>query len=183
MKRSLFLTAIILGAFLSGCTVMAPEYSPSVQTVQAIKNSNALPINVSKASAAKPELNKVSLRGNPLKSPYGDYSGYIEHAIKKELEDAGLLDEKSNITVGIRLTKNTINVAMSEGSGELAAVFSVTKDKAKVFEKEISATRQWESSFVGAIAIPNAMNAYPELVSTLIANLFADTEFVAAISK
>jgi hypothetical protein len=72
---------------------------------------------------------------------------------------------------------------MAKGKGDIAAVFSVTKSGKKIFEKEITAHEEWESSFVGAIAIPNAMNAYPTLVNTLIANLFNDKDFVKAISK
>jgi hypothetical protein len=173
----------ILVMLLSGCSIMAPGYSPSVKSVQAIKNSGAAPVTVSKATAAKAGLNSVSLRGNPLKSPYGDYSSYIEQALKKELTDAGLLDDKATIVIGTQLTKNDIDTSMAKGKGDIAAVFSVTKSGKKIFEKEITAHEEWESSFVGAIAIPNAMNAYPTLVNTLIANLFNDKDFVKAISK
>lgn len=173
----------ILVMLLSGCSIMAPGYTPSVKSVQALKNSGASPVAVSKATAAKAGLNTVSLRGNSLKSPYGDYSSYIEQALKKELTDAGLLDEKAALIIGTQLTKNDIDVAMGTGKGDLAAVFSVTTAGKKVFEKEITAHEEWESSFVGAIAIPNAMNAYPTLVNTLVTNLFKDKDFLKSISK
>jgi hypothetical protein len=181
MKK--YLSFIIFAALFSGCTVTAPGYSPSVKSVQSIKNSGSAPVAVNKATAAKADLNKVSLRGNPLKSPYGDYSNYIEQALKKELGDAGLLDEKSAIAIGTVLTKNNIDTSMSKGTGDIAAIFSVTKSGKKLFEKEISAHQEWESSFVGAVAIPNAMNAYPTLVNNLVTNLFNDKDFLKAISK
>jgi len=168
---------------LSGCSIMAPGYTPSVKSVQAIKTSGSAPVAVSKATVAKASLNSVSLRGNSLKSPYGDYSSYIEQALKKELTDAGLLDEKSVLVIGSQLTKNDMDVAMGTGKGDLAAVFTVTKAGKKIFEKEITAHEEWESSFVGAIAIPNAMKAYPTLVNTLVTNLFKDKDFLKSISK
>lgn len=181
MKK--LLPLILLTTFLSGCSMVAPNYSPTVKSVQAVKNSGASALAVSKATASKASLNKVSLRGNTLKSPYGDYSSYVEQALKKELSDAGLLDEKSNVSIGTVLTKNNIDTSMSKGTGDISAIFSVTKAGKKVFEKEISAHEEWDSSFVGAIAIPNAMNAYPTLVNHLVANLFNDKEFLKAIAK
>ena len=181
MKKQLLL---LLSTFVfSGCSIMAPTYTPSVKSVQAIKNSNAASVNVAKATAAKPGLNKVSLRGNTLNSPYGDYSSYLEQALKKELTDAGLLDTKSNIVIGTQLTKNDIDPSISKGKGDLAARFTVVKNDQQVFEKEIAAHEEWESSFVGAIAIPNAINAYPTLVNQLVTNLFSDREFLKSISK
>jgi hypothetical protein len=181
MKRLIFLAAVT--ALMSSCTLMAPNYSPSVKSVQALKSSGASPVALSKASVAKESLNKVSLRGSQLKSPYGSYSNYIEQALKKELGDAGLLDETSKVVVGTVLTKNDVDAAMSKGIGNIAAVFSVTKNGSKIFEKEITAHEEWPSSFVGAVAIPNALNAYPAIVNDLIANLFNDKEFLKAISK
>ena len=170
-------------ALLSGCAVMAPNYTPTVESFQLIKNSHASQVSVDKATAAKPELNRVILRASPLKSPYGDFSSYIEQALKKELSDVGLLDEKSNIVIGIMLTKNNIDPAIAHGTGDLAAVFSVTKTGTKVYEREITAHKEWLSSFIAAYAIPNAVNAYPQMVNDLITNLFHDPDFITAISN
>jgi hypothetical protein len=181
MKKIIVLTSVI--AMLSGCAMSAPSYTPSVSSIQAIKSSGSSSVAVTKTSVAKPALNKISLRGTTLKSPTGDYATYLEQALKKELSDAGLLDEKSDTVINTTLTKNQIDTGMAQGTGNIAAIFSVTKAGNKVFEKEIAVTEVWESSFVGAIAIPNAVNAYPTLVNKLITNLFSDKEFLAAISK
>lgn len=161
----------------------APSYSPSVTTIQTVKNSQAAPVSVAKATVASANLNKISLRSNPLKSPYGDYAAYIEQALKTELSQAGLLDDNATTVISSKLTQNSLDTGMSTGTGEIAAVFTVTKAGTAVFQKEISATETWQSSFVGAIAIPNAVNAYPALVNKLIANLFSDKEFLASIAK
>lgn len=181
MKKVVVLLSMI--ALLSGCAMTAPNYTPSIASVSAIKNSGATPAAVAKASVAKPELNKISLRSNPLKSPYGDYSSYVEQALKKELSDAGLLDANAGTVIGTTLTKNDIDTGMATGTGNIAAIFTVTKAGKKIFEKEIAATETWESSFVGAIAIPNAVNAYPAMVNKLVTKLFSDKEFLTAISK
>ncbi|MFL6623645.1 MAG: hypothetical protein ACJ8KA_03695 [Sulfurifustis sp.] len=42
---------------------------------------------------------------------------------------------------------------------------------------------EWESSFVGAIAIPAAQRGYDTTVKKLVTALFADKEFQNAIRK
>jgi len=174
-------TIILTAALLSGCTLNAPKYTPTVASIQSIKASGAAPLKVSKVGVASQNVNKISLRGSSLNSPYGDYNGYLEQALKDELTAAGILDENSTTIIGAVLTQNRMNAAMSTGDGGIAAIFTVSKAGSEVFNKEVSASVTWESSFVGAIAIPNAINSYPELVSALITNLFNDTDFLSAI--
>jgi hypothetical protein len=52
-----------------------------------------------------------------------------------------------------------------------------------VFDKEIVATSTWESSFMGAVAIPAAINQYGALYQKLVGQLLDDTEFLAAIKR
>jgi hypothetical protein len=52
-----------------------------------------------------------------------------------------------------------------------------------VYEKEIAAEASWESSFVGAIAIPAAMNQYGALYKTLVSKLVDDPDFRRALAK
>lgn len=181
MKKLLAISLII--SLLPACSTTAPKYSPSVKSVQAIKNSSAAPLSIGKTTVANPGLNKISLRGNSLVSPYGGYDAYLEHALKSELAAAGLLDEKSVVTVNSKITKNNLDTSMAKGFGDVSALFTVTKSGAKIFEKEVSAHEEWDSSFVGAIAIPNAMNAYPVLINTLVTNLFKDPDFIHSIAK
>ena len=59
----------------------------------------------------------------------------------------------------------------------------MTRDSKRVFDKELAVDAKWESSFVGAIALPAAINQYSALYKTLVAKLFDDTEFRAALAR
>lgn len=47
----------------------------------------------------------------------------------------------------------------------------------------LSVRHEWESSFLGAIAIPNAVANYAPAVQKLLAELLADPAFRAAIRR
>jgi hypothetical protein len=52
-----------------------------------------------------------------------------------------------------------------------------------VFDKMLSATQQWDSSFIGAIAVPMAVQNYAGAVQKLVGVLLADSDFQHATSK
>lgn len=182
MKLRIFGMVLALVA-ISGCSITAPAYSPTVKSTESLKGLSAPAMVVKDVTAADKKLNKVSLRGNTLVSPYGDYSGYLAEALRTELKAAGLWSDNSPMQLSAVLTKNDIDAAVSQGAGTVSAKFKLNKDGNTVYEKEHSISHTWESSFVGAIAIPNAANAYPELVSKLVIALFSDPEFKAAAAK
>src|SRR5512142_1536927 len=98
--RRLFTLAIIASAsLLSACTLMAPDYRPSADNVQAL---GALPKNcaaVGKFTAKggdESKVNDISMRGSTLNSPYGSYAGYVEAALRQELADSERFGSTSN---------------------------------------------------------------------------------------
>jgi len=80
------------------------------------------------------------------------------------------------------LMKNEMNtgVAMT-GEGAIEARFVVKRDGAVRFDKLKKAAIQWDTNYFGAIAIPRARNEYTRLVQSLVTELFADPDFVAAL--
>ena len=46
-----------------------------------------------------------------------------------------------------------------------------------VYDKSFEAQHEWESSFIGALAIPAAMDNYAGAVQKLVGMLFADADF------
>jgi hypothetical protein len=50
-----------------------------------------------------------------------------------------------------------------------------------VYESVKTVDNAWESSFIGATAIPAAVTGYHNTVQKLLASLYADPEFVKAI--
>ena len=68
----------------------------------------------------------------------------------------------------------------STGYSNVAARFVLRRGEDVVFDKEIAARAEWESSFIGALAIPAGMQGYVSAVQKLAGALFADPEFQAA---
>ena len=174
---------ILLLAFaMSGCTMMAPPYQVSIENVQQIKNAKAVQMSVGEVSSSK-ELNSISLRGSKLVSPVGgSYGEYLSDALVQELKLAKLWSGVSDTVISGELVSNDIDVSgFSVGTGEISAKFVVTTNEKIVFEKVISANHQFDSSFVGSIAIPNGQASYKVLVQKLLNNLFTDQQFVEAV--
>lgn len=178
------LAALLCAATLAGCAIQAPTYQAAVDNVESLRRGQLKPMQVGAVSAA-PGLAtaaSISLRGNSMTSPVGSgYADYLATALRQELELAKLLDPKASIEVSSVLLKNDIAAAgISTNSGEIEARFTVKRDGAVRYEATKSATLSWESSFVGAIAIPAAQQNYPRLVQKLLTELFTDAAFVAA---
>lgn len=184
MKRAATCAAVAALALLSACSTPAPRYQPSIDNVEALKRS-ASPVTVG-VFAVKPGManaNAVSLRAASMVSPVGaDYAAYLADAIRQELELAGKLSPNSTIEVSGVLTRNEINAGgMSTNDGVLEALFTVKKGGVVRYNKSKRADAKWESSFVGAVAIPKAQQQYPLLVQSLLNQLVGDAEFQAAV--
>ncbi|MBI5898094.1 MAG: hypothetical protein HZB40_02580 [Rhodocyclales bacterium] len=176
---------VALVVLTGGCAIVAPNYSPSIDNVQLLKNGKIAQTKVgSFQSAADPaNANPISLRGSSLQSPYANsYAAYLTEALRLELSLAGKLDANSTIEISGVLLRNDLDASgVSKGFGEISANFVVTRNGVRQFDKTKSARLEWESSFVGAIAIPNAQQSYPRMVKNLLSDLFSDPEFVKAL--
>jgi hypothetical protein len=171
-------------ALISACSTPAPPYQPSISNVETLKRSSGpVTVGVFAVKPGMPNANAVGLRAASMVSPVGaDYAAYLGDAIRQELELAGKLSPKSNIEVSGVLTRNEINAGgLSTNDGVLEALFTVKKDGAVRYNKAKRADASWESSFVGAIAIPKAQQQYPLLVQSLLGQLIGDAEFQAAV--
>lgn len=183
--RPVLAAITIACALLGGCAINAPAYQPSIGNVEQLKKSAPAAVNVG-SFTARPGMegaSSIGLRGNPMASPVGsDYAAYLADALRKDLMLAGKLDPKSGIEVSGQLLKNDIAAAgISTNSGEIEARFVVRRDNQERYNAVHRATDTWESSLVGAIAIPKAQQQYPVLVQKLLGLLFGDAQFQAAI--
>ena len=128
----------------------------------------------------------LSLRGaNSIKGGGADgtFSGYLHDAVVSELKTAGRYDPHSNLVLSGMLTRNSVSTGMSKGSTTVSARFRLSQNGQMCFEKSLLARTQWPSSFVGAIAIPNAISNYPAVYQKLLGDLFTDPQFMAALRK
>ena len=186
MTRALLLAATLVAASLStGCTMVAPNYSPSLMNVQKLKDSQAqnLKVGAFKTEPGKGNANPISIRGSSLNSPYGgSYANYLAEALKQELSMAGKFSPDAQIEVSGAIRRNDINAAgTSKASGEIEARFVVTRGGAVRYDQVKAILDEWDSSFVGAVAIPRAQQRYPVMVQKLFAALFADPAFIEAL--
>jgi hypothetical protein len=123
------------------------------------------------------------LRGSSVEPANGSFAKTLREELVVELKAAGLYDETSNTVITGQLTDSQVDAAIGTGTGRLGAHFTVTRDGKSVYDKTLTVDAKWESSFVGAIALPAAINQYTALYKTLAGKLFADADFQKALAK
>jgi hypothetical protein len=186
--RSLRLLFILLFTTLAGCSISTQNYRPSLTNVQSLRSVADVGANVGTFTVKdgdESRVNNIKLRGSTLTSPYGSFASYIEAAVREELNDAAILQNSSPKTITGMLLKNSLDAnGFSMGSADIEVQFTVTDQSNRILYQKIhSANHEWPSSFVGAVAIPAAQQNYHQTVQKLLANLFADKEFITAIKK
>jgi hypothetical protein len=171
---------ILLG--LTGCSAVAPAYQPSIDNTRALQQLPDRKVSVGTFTARTPELNHISLRGGAFNSPFNDsYAEYLKAALRSELESAGKLDSTAQVTITGELLENALDAAIGTGTARISARIMVTRGKDKVFDKIVVGTSSWDSSFMGAVAIPAARQNYADTMKKLLAQLFSDPDFRAAL--
>ena len=183
MKRLGALLCITAVAILSGCAAKAPNYNPNPESAQKLQAARVQSAAVGEFKAdANVSDTSIGLRASTMVPEQGTYSQYLADAIKNELDLVKLYSPSSTTVISGVLMKNEMNtgVAMT-GEGAIEARFVVKRDGAVRFDKLKKAAIQWDTNYFGAIAIPRARNEYTRLVQTLVAELFSDPDFVAAL--
>lgn len=181
---------VILGAVmgLGACSLVAPKYNASFDSAQKLRDVGAEKAKVGKFTAdpkSKDKVNRLSIRGSSYASPYDNsFVAYLEEAMRQELDDARLLDPGASTQIDGVLIRNELDGSgFSVGTADIEAQFIVTREGKVRYDKVHKAHHEWESSFIGATAIPAAAQNYPTVVQKLLANLVADPEFISALKK
>lgn len=177
---------LFVGLIVTGCaSVKMPEPTASMGNLEKLRAANMVPAKAGNFKSSTPSLDSdlSGLRGSSLHAASGSFSQQLKSEIIVELKSAGLYDEASKVTIEGLLTDSKVDAAIGTGTARLAARFTVDRDEKRVFDKELSVESSWESSFVGAVAIPEAINHYSALYKALVGKLFEDSEFLAAVSK
>jgi hypothetical protein len=172
---------------LSGCVSLpAGEHQPSFETVTTLRDSTIAKLNVGAftlASGLDPALDRsISSRGNSIKPPPGSttFSQYLKDSLIADLKAGGKYDPASAIVVRGELADSQLRTGLSTASAALAAHFYVVRSGNTVYDKVLHEQRNWESSVIGAVAIPEAMNQYLDQYSALLKQLYADPQFLKA---
>ena len=182
-------SAGVVVALLFGCTTVMPPPMASGENSQALRAANLTPANVGtfKLAAGRPPSLDTQLsgglRGSNVAAPSGSYSQHLKDALKAELQSAGLLDLQSKYVIDGQLTESKVDAAIGTGTSRLAARFQVRRDSQVLFDKELVAEDSWDSSFVGAVAIPRAIERYGATYRILVGKLLNDSDFRRILAR
>jgi len=189
LRRAFSAFSLVGLAVLTGCAAV-PLGTPiaSMENIQSAKSAGLGPTAVGEfklATGKDARIDKeVGIRGSTVVSPYGQsLAAYLGETLKTELAAAGLLDAASTTVIKGFLTESTLDAGIGEGKGSLAARFVVVRGSDTRYDKELRVNAVWESSFVGAVAIPTARNEYTLLYRKLVGMLLADPEFRKAVAR
>jgi len=185
--RAFVLTAIVSPAFLLGaCAMQAlPPPVATLDNIQALRAANIAPMKVgafTPAPGAPTQMDQsITIRAGVQPAPEGSFARYLGDTIAVELTNAGKLDPGSTLVVSGVVTDTHVDSGLSgTAHAALGARFTLTRAGKVVFDKPLSVEANWESEFVGAVAIPDAVNHYTDLFQKLTGKLFADPDFGAA---
>ena len=183
LKTAGILVACLLT--LSGCiSTPAPTYQASIDNTTTLAKL-ARPLSVGAFSAASGVENKsLDIRGSQLHGGTdGTYATYLRDAVIAEFKTANDYTESGNTRLSGVLTRNELATNIGTGKCTVGAEFSLSRDGQVLYKKTLLAEHEWKSSFIGAIAIPAAINNYSTTVQQLLGKLFSDPEFNAAMQQ
>lgn len=181
-RHILGLVAVAALLLSTGCAIKAPQYNATLDNVEQLKKARA-PVKLGSFTVGSGVGGSIGLRGSPMESPVGsDYAAYLADALQKELKLSGKLDPNSKLEISGQLLKNDIAAAgIITNSGEIEARFVVKNDGIQRYDQIKRAELNWDSSLLGAIAIPRAQQQYPLIVQKLLALLWGDAKFHEAL--
>lgn len=185
-RAATLLAALILGGCATG---PIGTHQPSLATVQSLRQTSMAPAAVGEFTPG-PQLaaardKSVGVRGSSLSSPTsGSFTAYLKEALITDLRAAGKYDTAARTVISGQLIRNELNAGgVSSANSTIAAKFAVAREGTAIYDKPISVTHEWPSSFMGAVAIPEAISQYTLMYARLLDKLFADEEFQAAVAS
>lgn len=186
MIRLLPLLPALLLAACANVQLGASGATPA--TVERLRAAQLAPAQVgvfrlAPGKEASMDTTLPGLRGNTLSPAKGSWSQLLKDTLVVELTAAGLYDPASRFVIEGQLTDSRIDAAIGTGTGRLSARFTVANQGRVVYDKDLAVDARWDSSFVGAIAIPEAMNQYGALHKALVAKLVDDPDFRRALAR
>lgn len=170
---------------LGGCaTIAVPPYAPSVASVGVVARL-AGPVAVGRFEfdrGREAELNSVGARASSFQSPINrSYADYFADAAAKELKAAGKFDASApRVLTGVIVRNYLSGAGATANQSDLQVRFRLASGAATLYDKLLQAQGEWEASFMGAIAIPRALDNYVATLQRLLRSLFADPDFIRA---
>ncbi|WP_232313963.1 hypothetical protein [Ralstonia sp. A12] len=191
MARALWVVLLAAASLLAGCAEMpmSPP-KPTIENAAKLRGGNPAigPVEVGKFTldaSQSASLDKgVSIRSNMVRSPVeGSFAQYLRETLRVELQSAGLLDTHSDAVITGTLLDSTVETPVGTAKAALAARFVVTRAGTVRYDRALRTEASWDSSFIGAVAIPQAAGQYEALYRKLVGTLLDDAAFRAAVAK
>ncbi|MBS0375697.1 MAG: hypothetical protein JSR73_14050 [Proteobacteria bacterium] len=180
MRMLVLAAALALGGCVS---VPLNEHQATLATIVGLRDgcTQSLAVGDFKAAAALPPADdrEVSVRGSTVKPPTGaTFSQYLRDSLIRDLKAAGRYSESAPVVVSGELVQNELHGAsFSTGTTAVAARFVVMRGGETLLDKVLRDEDQWKSSFMGAVAIPAAINHYTDEFPRLLGHLYVDPDF------
>jgi hypothetical protein len=169
---------------LVGCTMPMGAPQASMTAVEKLRGANVSPMKVGtfapSPALARGDDSSTTIRASVLSPPDKSFAKYLGRTIEEDLKAAGRLDVNADLVVEGLLTETHVDSTMGTATAKLGAQFSLKRAGQTVFDKHLVVDSKWDSSFIGAVAIPDAANHYTMLYDELAKSLFSDPDFLAA---
>lgn len=189
LKTSCWILLAFALQSMTGCvSVKMSEPTPSMANLEKLRGANLATVKAGSfvlAAGKNATLDRgvSGLRGSSVTPANGSFAQQLRSELVAELKAAGLYDEAADAVIKGELVDSQVDAAIGTGTAKLSARFMVQRAEKTVYDKQLTVDSSWESSFVGAIAIPEAINQYTALYKKLIGKLFDDSEFKSALAR
>lgn len=177
--------ALLFCLLLGACTSQIDELSPSLKTVQILRERAIPSIALGEFTpGSKDTARNVSFRVSTLRPPKGqNFADFLRETFKAELTSAGKLDPSSAVRLEGVLTNSTLRENLFRGEAHLGITVTLRRSDKVVFTKAYQVQNQWRSDFIGALAIPEAFRQYNALYALLVREVLSDPEFATAAKR
>lgn len=175
---------IFITIFMIGCASNGKIYSPNFNVVNQLQEKNLKKVRVEHNKDAA-IIYEISLgRGtNNMLSPYTTFQEYLEKAVTENLMHAGFYSENSNISIKAKLLDNSLDTGLSTGTALLSANFKIYDHDIEKFDRIFYIKHEWQSHFVGAIAIPLTIDNYVVAMQKLVDKFLLDDDVLIILEN
>ncbi len=179
VRRGFRLVVLAGGLTLAACTTATPaSYNGTIDNIRTLDTLPPGKVALGPFTTGRDVSASIPIRASTFEPPNkGSFGEYLKSALQAELAADGRFDASAPIVISGELRTNMVNADIGTGTAHLSARFVVARSGVPVYDKVLNSDTQWESSFLGAVAIPLARQQYVDAVKKLIGNLFADPDF------
>jgi len=181
------ISALVLFACLSlgGCAAQIDELSPSIETLQLLRQSETPSMAIGSFTPASRDIGRqVAIRASTMHAPKDqNFADFLGATFRAELGAAGKLDSASPLRLEGILVESRVSEDIARGEASLGARITLSRSAKVMFKKAYRVETHWKSDFIGAIAIPEAFRQYNSLYALLVRQVLMDPEFIAAAKQ